>query len=1032
MPSPRTPCLTETELARFAAGRLSGAERRRVEAHLDECATCRSLVAESVAVTEEHYVAARTTRSPDSVSAGSTLPSADDAGPARPVRVRVAQERELLRGTVVGRYVIVKKIGRGGMGTVYLAFDGELERRVAIKIIRRGRSFEAATLEMRTRLLREAQAMAKVTHPNVVTVFDVGTRDDEVFIAMEYVAGTTLREWRGKGETSAAEIVQAYVQAGHGLEAAHGAGILHRDFKADNVLVDGGGRVRVVDFGLARLADRSNAATEDEVEIPGLRRGRPNALLSPLTADGALLGTPAYMAPELLRGEPADARTDQFAFAVALWEALYEELPFAGSDISELRAAVLRGEPSEPRDRRRVPRAVHRVLERGIALRPDDRYASMGDLLAALGAAMKRRRRWLAWSAAGVGTLALVATGVRFHSPHGTACGDAASEISTAWGAPQRAAVREAFGQRGGARGPELAARVDRLLTAYADRWTTMRTESCEATRVRGVQSDEALDLRTACLDQRRAELGAMTGLLAKADAKLVAVAPDAVRSLSSVAVCADVAALRAPFAMPHDPAARAVVRDLRARAANARALLRARRIDEGLAAIGPILEGAEASHNRQLQGVARLLLGFNQSQRGKLEEARRTLMAASADSLATGDDSAAASALVALVGISGRELERFDEAEAFAVEAGALIDRMGARAIPGRWILTRARSHVSAARRDHKEQFALVQEAVSELDDDRDVTPQDRIHLDSDLGDLEASAGHLHAAITRYRRAIETYVSVAGEIEGNLVIPLYNLVDMEIDLSDGSALADARRLLGKIDQGDEVHPDARLRAACASVLRGDTSEGLVEARAALSEMAATHGADSSAMADAEVTWSATAIRRSLPEEALRATEHAASCPKAPAQARQLGRAIHAIALARTGKARAALAEGLIALSDEEKTPDVVNGFESFSLIPRLLAVGEGALGVGDGARALEALERATAIAETSESRPELNADVHLGLARAVVATKGDLRRAASLASRAAGEYELLHLGEPEKVARELATRFGPSTSSRP
>ncbi|MDB4982432.1 MAG: Serine/threonine-protein kinase pkn3, partial [Myxococcales bacterium] len=243
----------------------------------------------------------------------------------------------LTRGTALGRFVVLGLVGRGAMGEVYGAYDPELDRKIAIKLLRPRAGGAGDGGDSRTRLMREAQATAKVSHPNVVVVFDAGTFGERVFIAMEFVEGHTLRFWLQVQERTWHEILDAFLAAGRGLAAAHDKGLVHRDFKPDNVMIAAqGGQVRVMDFGLARMALEPHAPEEPAVDFDATMElstglslaASPAATASPMTifrdkitATGAVLGTPAYMSPEQFRSQPADARSDQFSFCVALYEA---------------------------------------------------------------------------------------------------------------------------------------------------------------------------------------------------------------------------------------------------------------------------------------------------------------------------------------------------------------------------------------------------------------------------------------------------------------------------------------------------------------------------------------------------------------------------------------------------------------------------------------------------------------------------------------------------------------------------------------
>jgi serine/threonine protein kinase len=338
------------------------------------------------------------------------------------------------RGQSIDRFVVLGLVGRGGMGEVYAAYDPELDRKVAIKLLR---AREDAS-QGRTRLLREAQAIAKLQHPNVVVVYDVGTFRDNVFIAMEFVEGRTLSGWLEAGTRSRRDIMQVFLAAGRGLAAAHAAGLVHRDFKPDNVMVTNDGQVRVMDFGLARHA---GDATEDDAERraaestmttrPIAPSPDPDATMSlgpdherhtatsgsylsiKLTQTGAMLGTPAYMAPEQFAVQPTDARTDQFSFCVALYELLYGQRPFDGTTFLSLMTNVTTGAVRPPPPKTRVPGWLRKVLLRGLATEPARRFPSMNALLVALETDPTVRTKRLAAGAGLLLCLAVAALGAR-------------------------------------------------------------------------------------------------------------------------------------------------------------------------------------------------------------------------------------------------------------------------------------------------------------------------------------------------------------------------------------------------------------------------------------------------------------------------------------------------------------------------------------------------------------------------------------------------------------------------------------------
>ena len=312
------------------------------------------------------------------------------------------------RPAMVGRYRIRDRVGAGGMGVVYRGRDPELHRDVAIKLLRPTRAAGPAARQQRTRLLREARAMAQLNHPNVIPVFDVGEHGDGLFVAMQYVSGPNARQWRHDRTPSWRRVLGVYRAAGRGLAAAHTAGLVHRDFKPDNVIVGDDGRVRVLDFGLARaMAEMGGGDTgEGDGDAPHA------AWSEAITSAGTVVGTPMYMAPEQLAGGPVDARTDQYAFCIALYEGLYGRMPFVARSRRELAQAKIDHALVVPPADSPVPSRLFRIIERGTKPRPSDRFAGMPDVLRRLrqvadGRSAKPRR--VGWYVAAGATLLLAA-----------------------------------------------------------------------------------------------------------------------------------------------------------------------------------------------------------------------------------------------------------------------------------------------------------------------------------------------------------------------------------------------------------------------------------------------------------------------------------------------------------------------------------------------------------------------------------------------------------------------------------------------
>jgi tetratricopeptide (TPR) repeat protein len=554
------------------------------------------------------------------------------------------------RGTSLGRYIVLDRIGEGGMGAVYSAYDPDLNRRLAIKVM------TVADANGRGRLLREAQAMAKLSHTNVISVFDVGSHDDGVFVAMELIEGTTLREWRAP-ERSWREILYVYVQAGRGLAAAHQAELVHRDFKPENVLVGKDGRVSVTDFGLVRSGDPSSYDTPAPEEP--LRD--PSSLEHPIgrvTRDGTVVGTPEYMSPEQHLGQRTDERSDQFSFCVALYEALYGEHPF-GQPPASFDAAIA-GKVRPPRPGARVPGWVRRALLRGLERRPEDRYPDMRALLHDL--APDRGRRRALGIAVGVAALAVAVTVSAFVRRGPAAC----TAGSPVWEDSDRVAVAAAFERTGAPHAGDAAGAVSRALDGYARGYATMYGEACKETRVDGVQSAELLDRRMLCLEGRRDAARRLVALFEQADADLVGRAAPAAYALPSLADCADPAALRRPAA--RNPQIEEKLRQ-------AQTLSAAARYRDALA-----LASDAATAARQEGGplLAQALLerGRLESLLGEEKAAADTLTLAAAASLAEGDELGAVEAWDRLSTAINRGMGLFDEAERWARVARATIGR--------------------------------------------------------------------------------------------------------------------------------------------------------------------------------------------------------------------------------------------------------------------------------------------------------------------------------------------------------------------
>jgi len=564
-------------------------------------------------------------------------------------RPEAASHDDIEIGGSIGRYVVLAEVGQGGMGRVTRAYDPKLQREVALKEVRGDELGEVGA----RRLVEEARAMAKLSHSNVVAVYDVEAIErGRIVLVMEFVDGENLRTWLRAKQRSKPEILERFLAAGRGLAAAHAAGLLHRDFKPSNVLV-AHSVVKVTDFGLAKPTSESLEGSMDSL-------GHSSDSREGLTEAGAVMGTPRYMAPEQHRGDVLTAAADQYSFCVALWEALAGAPPFAGKGQDRLLRAKEAGPPPVPSD---VPRAVGEALRRGLSPAVEQRWPNLDALLAVLGVDPRRRRRVVARVAAG----GLVLAGAGWwagREPHTEQCAGARAHLQGVWDDAVRADVRGAMTATGAAYAPQQWERTAATLDAYANAWAAMHTATCEATTIRGEQSAETMDLRMACLHRAKVGLAAVTGVLATADDKVVRNAQALVGDLRSVDRCADIAALQRDVEPPLPEEADAV-EAVRSRLARSKAERDAGRfelaqgeLDTARAhlRVGPIEYGP-------VQTEVALEEAFLFDRRGRYDDAERALGKTMHLAAQWGQRDLLRAAVIRRLFVVGFRQQRFDEA---------------------------------------------------------------------------------------------------------------------------------------------------------------------------------------------------------------------------------------------------------------------------------------------------------------------------------------------------------------------------------
>lgn len=652
----------------------------------------------------------------------------DPFGMTRQEGAEAARSRQafepLACGAKLGRYVVMAQLGRGGMGVVYAAYDPELDRKVAVKLL----GGDTAKLA-EERLQREARAMAQLAHPNVVTVYDVGTLADRLWIAMEFIDGLTLADWIRARPRNWREVLVMFLAAGEGLVAAHRAGIVHRDFKPDNVMIGADGRARVMDFGLAR------AGALESSQSGSYESGEPSDVASSvgaITRAGSLVGTPRYMAPEQWEGAPVDARTDEFAFCMALWEALYGRLPMAGDTLAAQALAVTTGRFVPAPTRTRVPGWVRKACRRGLAVDPDQRYGSMIELLRALRRDPAPRRRALFGAAvvAALGGGAWVDAELEA-TRRDTACLAAATGLDAVWNEPIRVEIRDAILASGSPHADTTFERSMPWLDLFQQRWSATAEATCRAATIAGELPPERAWHIAACLDEGRAEFGQWIDELRRGQRSLVRSAVTVSSSLSDPRSCSAEARLS-----DHEPgawAARAELTDMRRELRRAAVLRRAHQYAPAAAMTSAIEHRAAALGAPIVLAMARHEAGMIAHTRGDVKAARLHFESAYYTAGAAAADELAIDAAKWLAFIIGYELGQ--------IELGLVWGRLAE--------MTLDRMHVGAV----------------------DLR---RANLDSDLGTIDLQRGDLDAALRRFSRSVAVLEQLLG-VDHPEIIPVLN-----------------------------------------------------------------------------------------------------------------------------------------------------------------------------------------------------------------------------------------------------------------
>ena len=889
------------------------------------------------------------------------------------------QSAPLTRTEPIGRFLVLRRLGVGGTAVVWSAYDPELDRKVAIKVVHGAKV--ANSTAAGDRLRREAQALAKLNHPNVVAIYDAGTcaapgGGKEIFIAEELVEGVDVARWLRERPRSRQEILEVFLQAGQGLLAAHGAGLVHRDFKPGNILVGADGRVRVSDFGLARAAMSGETAqvplTDETLDDTMMAESTP--LSTPLTEVGAIMGTPSYMAPEQHLGHTIDSRADQFSFCVALYEALYGEKPFAGKTIEEIRLQVLQGKVRVPPKNSRVPSWLRLVLLRGLRVEAAERFPTMAELLAAL----QRdpvRRRLVILSVAGVVVVLLGLVGgiLTWQQREARMCVAEAEDQASAWNDESANAIRNAFEATGKPYALDTYDRVRSLLAAYHDTWVEGYIDACAATHVRHGQSEPTLQLRRACLWERRAALEELITVLTKADEGMVRKAVETAMSLRPIKDCADVARLSMAVTPPEDEAVRTKVAELGKELARAKVLEAAGSYKAGEEVASKVAAAAKETGYPPIVADALLELGTIHDELGLYGQAEDELYEAWWAAVASGYLEIEARVGVLLVRNVGCLQGRPKDGARLARHSRAIIDRLdrlGAKRgyddLEADWTSAMANLAFDAGDYDKALDYNRQTIAIRERTRVPDHPLMARDLLNRAV--MLETKGDYDAALDAYRRALEIEQKVFGPKHPRVAVALSAFGGSLVDTGHYQEGMDhqLRALAIAEEANGRENPDTIriLDVLCFSRYRGHDYDTAIECYRKVLALQ-QHG-----LGD----------------------EHP-----------RVGKTLSNISelLRRTGQYAEVFPMSTRALDIATKTfgpdhPDVATARNN---------LGCAYLATGSNARALENLEKAVAICEKVECDENIRPEARFALGRALWSAARDRPRALELAKAARDEY---------------------------
>jgi serine/threonine-protein kinase len=641
-------CPDGNTIIKFLQGRLAPQEAASLEEHVDQCSTCRRSFAE-LAHSSLVETARATTQDPAGEPEEQVLPTVGD---------------------YVGRFEIIEQLGKGGMGIVFLARDPDLDREVCLKFLRRNTSSEEES-----RVLREARSMARLSHPNVVTVYEVGKFNDRLFVVMEYVEGMNLREWLIQNKPNWRMVLDVFTSAAKGLAAAHQAGVVHCDFKPDNVLLaqdkDQVRRVLVGDFGLAYFQTPDHPKKLEKIQIDN------QGLLDTITIAGKLPGTPAYMAPEQIQGQQVDIKSDQFSFCVALFEALYDARPFGGKNLAAIEENILAGRIDYPSRKPALPGWLKEIFIVGLNPDPDQRHASMAELANLLSKKLNKNKRLI--SAAIAFALMLVVLMVVVWLGHPQPCPGAEDKLVGIWDKSRKTTLKKSFLATKLPFAQQTFVTTAKALDDYRQTWLKQHQAACLAGQVRQETSLELLDRRMECLDQRLQEFKIVTDYLSRPDNEIVSKAIDITGNMTSADICFEADALASLAPIPKDVDTKKAVQKTRAKMKKLEAMLDSGKIKPLLNLAQEIDKEADQIEFVPLKAESLYWLGKVQRTMGKPRPAKKTFDQAIRLGMAADHQRLVALSWIELVKLIGVDLAQPKEAIQLADTTLVMLDRLAA-----------------------------------------------------------------------------------------------------------------------------------------------------------------------------------------------------------------------------------------------------------------------------------------------------------------------------------------------------------------